>query len=43
MRGSAVHVSNVIKLVDYYKTKGYNHRKIRGIFSLDWQVMLSDL
>gem|GEM_PF-6520057 len=26
-----------------YKAKGYNHRKIRDIFSLDRKVMLSDL
>lgn len=43
IHGSAISVSNVISLVDFYRTKGYNHKKIKEIFSLDRQAMLSDL
>lgn len=41
--GSAISVSNVIKLVDYYKIKGYNHRKVRDVFSVNRQVLISDI
>lgn len=43
VHGSAMSVSNMIKLVDNYSSKGYDHLKIRDIFSLDRQVLLSDL
>lgn len=43
VNGSAISVSNVIKLVDYYKTKGYDHQRIKEIFSLNRQVLISDL
>lgn len=43
VHGSAVSVSNVIKLVDYYKVKGYNHKKVRDVFSVDRQVLMADL
>lgn len=41
--GSAISVSNVIKLVDYYKIKGYNHRKVRDVFSVNRQVLIADI
>jgi hypothetical protein len=43
VHGSAISVSNVISLVDYYKTKGYDHKKIKDIFSVDRQVLVADL
>jgi hypothetical protein len=43
VHGSAVSVSNVIKLVDYYKSKGYDHKRVRDIFSVDRQVLVADL
>ncbi len=43
IHGSAISVSNVIKLVETYPQRGYNHTKIKEIFSLDRQVLLADL
>lgn len=43
VHGSAIGVSNVIKMVDYNKTKEYGHKKIRNIFSIDRQILVSDL
>ena len=43
VHGSAISVSNVIKLVESYPQKGYTHGNIRDIFSLDRQVLLADL
>jgi len=43
IHGSAVSVSNVINLVEQYQQKGYNHLKIREIFSIDRQVLLGDI
>ncbi|MEL5898703.1 restriction endonuclease FokI C-terminal domain-containing protein [Clostridium sporogenes] len=43
INGSAISVTNVIKLVEYYNTKNYDHRKISDIFSVDRQVLMSDL
>jgi len=43
VHGSAISVSNVIKLVDNYGKKGYDHSKIKDVFSLDRQILLADL
>lgn len=43
IHGSAISVSNVIKLVETYPQKGYNHSNIRDILSLDRQVLLADI
>lgn len=42
VHGAAISVSNVIKLVEDYADKGYGHKKIREIFSVDRQVLLAD-
>ncbi|HAR85580.1 MAG TPA: restriction endonuclease, partial [Clostridium sp.] len=41
--GSAMSVSNMIKLVELYETKNYTHKNIRDIFSVNRQILLSDL
>lgn len=43
VHGSAISVSNVIKLAETYRPNGYDHNKIREILSLDRQVLLADL
>lgn len=43
VHGSAVSVSNIIKLVEIYPQRGYNHARLEDIFSMDRQVLLSDL
>jgi len=43
VHGSAISVSNVIKLVEKNNVENYNHCKIRDIFSVDRQVLLADL
>jgi len=43
VHGSAISVSNIIKLVETYPQKGYNHTKLKDILSLDRQVLLTDL
>ncbi len=43
VHGSAISVSNVIKLVELYPQGGYNHAKLKDILSLDRQVLLADL
>jgi len=43
VHGSAMSVSNMIKLVENYKINGYNHAKIRDIFSVDRQILISDI
>ena len=43
VHGSAISVSNVIKLVETYRPNGYNHTKIRDVLSLDRQVLLADI
>lgn len=40
--GSAMSVSNMIKLIERYDTCGYNHSDIRKIFSVGKEIMLSD-
>lgn len=41
--GSAMSVSNMIKLVESYESKHYTHKNIRDIFSVNRQILLSDL
>ena len=41
--GSAVSVSNIIKMVENQETQPYSHERIREIFSLNRLVSLSDL
>lgn len=43
INGSAVSVSNLIKLVENYGRNGYDHNKIKQIFSVNRQVLLSDI
>lgn len=43
VNGSCMSVSNMIKLVECYETKGYTHKNIRDIFSVNRQVLLSDI
>ncbi len=43
VNGSAISVSNMIQLVENYNTVDYNHTKIRSIFSLNRQILMSDL
>ncbi|TJX14885.1 restriction endonuclease [Tissierella creatinini] len=41
--GSAISVSNMIKLVELYEQKNYTNKKIRDVFSVNRQILLSDL
>ncbi|WP_085829289.1 restriction endonuclease FokI C-terminal domain-containing protein [Clostridium massiliodielmoense] len=41
--GSGISVSNMIKLVELYEPKNYTHKNIRDIFSVNRQILLSDL
>ena len=41
--GSAMSVSNVIKMVEQHKETPYTHQKIRDIFSVNRQVLMSDI
>ena len=41
--GSAVSVTNIIKMVEMQESQPYSHERIKDIFSLNRQVMLSDL
>ena len=41
--GSAVSVTNIIKMVEMQESHPYSHEKIKDIFSLNRQVMMSDL
>lgn len=43
VHGSAVAVSNVIQMVEKQQTAPYTHAKIKDLFSLDRQVLLTDL
>lgn len=43
IHGSAISVSNVIKLVELYPQRGYNHARLKDILSLDRQILLADL
>lgn len=41
--GSGISVSNMINLIQNYSDKGYTHETIRDIFSLNRQILISDL
>ena len=43
VHGSAVTVSNIIKMVENQQKQPYSHIQIRDIFSLDRQIALSDI
>lgn len=43
VNGSAMSVSNVIKMVERHMVKPYSHEQIREVFSLNRQVLQSDL
>lgn len=43
IHGSAMSVSNMISLVGCYEANGFTHSTVRDIFSLDRQILLSDL
>lgn len=43
IHGSAMSVSNMIKMVENHQYKKYSHDEIRNIFSVDRQILLSDL
>lgn len=43
INGSAISVSNMINLVGRYEKDKYNHSAIRNIFSVDRQILMSDL
>lgn len=43
IHGSAISVSNVIKMIENNQTQPYSHAKIKNIFSLDRQVLMTDL
>ena len=43
INGSAMVVSNVIKMIERHQAKPYSHYEIRDIFSLNKQVTISDL
>jgi hypothetical protein len=43
VHGSAVSVHNIIKLVERHGESAYSHAALRGIFSLDRQVLLRDI
>ncbi len=41
--GAGISVSNMIQLVERYGQQGYTHRTLRELFSLNRQILLSDL
>lgn len=43
IKGSAITVNNIIKMVERSERKRYSHEKIREIFSVNRQVLLSDI
>jgi hypothetical protein len=43
VHGSAIAVSNVIQMVEKQQTDPYTHAQIKDLFSLDRQVLLTDL
>ena len=42
VNGSGMSVSNMIKLVECYDAKGYTHKNLRDIFSVNRQILLGD-
>lgn len=43
VNGSAMSVSNMIKMVEQHKDKPYSHQSIRDIFSVNRQVLMDDI
>lgn len=43
VNGSAISVSNIIKMVETNATNRYNHLEIKEIFSVNRQILISDL
>ena len=43
VNGSAISVSNMIKMVEQHKDKPYTHQRIRDIFSINRQVLIRDV
>ena len=43
VHGSAIAVSHVIQMVEKHQVSAYSHAKIKDIFSLDRQIVLSDI
>jgi len=43
VHGSAMSVSNMINLVERYEKSRYTHADVRDLFSLDRQILISDL
>lgn len=43
VHGSAMSVSNMINLVERYEQNEYTHASVKDLFSLDRQILLSDL
>lgn len=41
--GSAISVSNVISLVEKHQSNPYSHKQLKDLFSLERQILLSDL
>lgn len=41
--GSVISVSNMIKLVEVYQSKNYTQKNIKDIFSMNRQILLSDI
>ena len=42
VNGSGFSVSTMIKLVECYSDKGYTHKTLRNLFSLNRQVLMTD-
>lgn len=43
INGSAINVSNIIKMVEQNNKKKYTHEQIKDIFSSNRQVLLNDI
>lgn len=43
LKGSGISASNVIKLLDIYKTKRLNHKHLEIIFTLDREIIWNDI
>ena len=41
--GSAISVSNMIKLIEEHQKKPYSHNELRNLFGLNKQIMLNDI
>lgn len=43
VNGSAMSVSNMIKMVEQHESEPYSHQKLRNIFSINRQVLIKDI